>query len=206
MEIQGSPSSSRSTRAGADAEVTCLLQNWKARGQKAEEALLRATYPVLRAMSQSALSKSQLSAWCQATEIANEAYLRIREQQHFDWKNREHFYAIAACVVRRLVIDESRERAAQKRGADYDFVPIELAEQVASAGSLDCPRLADLERALKDLAREDPRSAQLVELRFFAGLTIEEAAVAMECSQATATRSWRFARAWLSNALLDVAP
>lgn len=206
MGTQQSSNNFCSNDLGINEDITHLLDTWRTRGQACEEALLRATYPTLRALSQSALSKSQASVWCQATEIANEAYLRIREQQNFHWRNREHFYAIAACVVRRLVIDDSRGRAALKRGSEFDLVPIDLAESVPSSDSFDSPRRVDLERVIQRLAHEDPRSAQLVELRFYSGLTIEEAALAMECSQATATRIWRFARAWLSNALADHAP
>lgn len=179
-------------------EITVLLKRWAENVPGSESELLGATYPMLRALSQAALCRGSGSNSPEATELAHEAYLRLREQQEFGWQNREHFYAIAARMVRRLLIDHIRERASLKRGADFEFVPLEVvAEELDREGIRNIEWL-DLDRALEALEKIDSRCAKLVELRYFAGLTLEEVAEILECSTPTVTRMWRFTRAWLS--------
>jgi RNA polymerase sigma factor (TIGR02999 family) len=117
------------------------------------------------------------------------------------WHDRTHFFAIASRIMRRLLVDHARAKMAQKRGSDAPRV--EFTEQEAIKPSLDAAELIDLDRALDELAAEAPRLGRLVELRFFSGLGIDEAASLLDCSTRTAKRDWAFARAWLLNRLSD---
>jgi RNA polymerase sigma factor (TIGR02999 family) len=179
-------------------DVTDLLARWRAGDLGARDTLLRALYPALRALAQRELSAGARIS-LRATELANEAFLRLVDQRA-PWQNKTHFLAIAAHVVRRVVVDLIRERAAEKRGANVDFVTLRQAEHVDAELADEIDWLA-LDSALSQLERRDAQAAQLVELRYFAGMSNAEAAEHLGVSIATATRVWQFARAFLHRRL-----
>ncbi len=131
----------------------------------------------------------------------NEAYLRLRGLGDVPWHDRTHFFAIASRIMRRILVDHARAKMAQKRGADTPRVMLAEGRHEEMQTSMDVAELIDLDRALDELNTAAPRLARLVELRFFAGLGIEEASALLDCSPRTAKRDWAFARAWLLNRL-----
>jgi RNA polymerase sigma factor (TIGR02999 family) len=178
--------------------VTALLQRWKAGDRGVENELVAAIYPALRDIARSQLRRNGGALTLQPTELVNEAYERLVRQQGVDWQNRSHFLAIAAEVVRRVVIDFHRERGAEKRGAGIAFVAIDdhaAIDAVGDDGNFDW---LSFDQALQELAAEEPMCARVVELRVFADLPVE--AIAETCGSSTATvgRQWRFARTWLA--------
>jgi RNA polymerase sigma factor (TIGR02999 family) len=134
----------------------------------------------------------------QATELVNEAFLRLVDVQQIDWQNRTHFLAMSARLMRRVLVDLARARRADKRGGDAIRVTFDEAAIVGIAPDADVIRLDD---ALKALAALDERKSQVVELRFFGGLTADETAAALQVSSKTVLRDWEFARAWLQREL-----
>ena len=178
-----------------DIDITGLLTAWSKGDDSVEAPLMSAVYGVLRRLAQKVLSGESLGHTLQATEIVNEAYLRLVKQRGVPWQNRNHFFAIAAKMMRRILVDHTRRRChgqvikvGEPLALDSDF-------QITS--NLVDPELLSLDRALSKLGKKHPKQAQLVELRFFAGLTISEAATFLAISEATANRDWRMARAWL---------
>jgi RNA polymerase sigma factor (TIGR02999 family) len=181
-------------------ELTALLQQWRKGDQAAESKLMDAVYPVLRALAHRQLSAGK-SMTLQPTELAHEAYFKLAGQRHIDWQNRGHFFSIAARIVRRVVIDYLRERAAEKRGGDQQIVSLDhLAEADVPLVESNTDWLR-IDKLLTELEVFDPASARVVEMRYFVGLTIEETAMATDTSTATLGRQWRTARAWLHQRL-----
>jgi RNA polymerase sigma factor (TIGR02999 family) len=181
-------------------ELTALLQQWRKGDQAAESELMNAVYPVLRAFAHRQLSASK-SMTLQPTELAHEAYFKLAGQRHIDWQNRAHFFSIAARIVRRVVIDYLRERAAEKRGGREQTISLEhLIEMDVPVVECDTDWLR-IDKLLTELEVFDADSARLVEMRYFVGLTIEETAMATGASTATLGRQWRTARAWLHQRL-----
>ena len=174
-------------------EVTLLLDELSQDGNSREslDQLLPLVYNELRRLAGSFLNREHAVS-IQTTELVHEAYFRLTQQRSVDWNNRGQFFAIAAQAMRRILIDAARARKSIKRGVEK--VPISDAPTV----SVEVDRhLLDLDRALADLSEFDPEQAKLVELRYFAGLTIEETAQVMGVSPATVKREWSIARAWL---------
>jgi RNA polymerase sigma factor (TIGR02999 family) len=184
--------------------ITQLLSSWREGDRDAEKALMEHLYPVLRGLVGAQLRRAPSGLTLSATELANEAYIRLEQQREVDWKNREHFFAITATVVRRVVIDYLRERSAEKRGAG------QIGLQFDELHSGDMPSVGDqidwlaLDQALNQLHLLDPDCARVVELRVFGGLGMERIAEVCGSSTATVGRQWRFARNWLAEQL-DVA-
>jgi RNA polymerase sigma factor (TIGR02999 family) len=178
--------------------ITALLEAWKGGDRSAENALAAHIYPVLRDLARSQVRRNAGLLTLRATELANEAYERLHRQQHVDWQNRHHFFAIAATVIRRVVVDYLRHRGAEKRGSESWFIPIED----AADRDLAVPdRMVDwiaLDQALSKLHDEDRDSARVAELRLFSALSLEEIAEITNSSIATVGRHWRFARVWLA--------
>jgi RNA polymerase sigma factor (TIGR02999 family) len=188
--------------------VTELLDAWKRGDRSVENALAARIYPVLRDLAGSQVRRNAGVLTLSATELAHEAYARLHDQKSVDWRNRQHFFAIAATVIRRVVIDYLRMRSADKRGGGIVFVALDEsqeAESDADAGDGLVDWLA-LDEALNRLAEVDPECARVVELRLFSGLTVEEIAAATASSTATVGRQWRFARVWLSRRLAAGGP
>lgn len=176
-------------------EVTLLLDELGAgpdgRNRGTLDKLLPLVYDELRRLAGSFLNREKAVS-IQTTELVHEAYFKMTEQRAVDWKNRGQFFAIAAQAMRRILIDSARHRNAQKNSGT------KIALDEALTVSVETPRdLLDLDRALTELEEFDPQQSRIVELRYFAGLTIEETAEVLRISPATVKREWSIARAWL---------
>ncbi len=175
-------------------EVTQVLIDWSKGEQGAAERLMPLIYDELRQVARGYLRRERADHTLQATGLVHEAYLRLVDQTATSWQNRAQFFGVAACVMRRLLVDHARRHRAEKRGGDWEKVEFDDALAAGLPRSLD---LVALDEALQELARVDPRQSQVVELRFFGGLTTEEAGEVLEVSPRTIKREWRRARAWL---------
>ena len=197
-----SPQSSPHGAARPDAVgVTELLLAWGAGDRAALDALMPTVYAELRRQAERALRRESAGHTLQATALVHEAYLRLVDQNRVAWRNRAHFFAIAAQMMRRVLVDHARTRLAAKRGGELQRVTLgDVGAGTADQGDGDIDLLA-LHDALELLATIDPRQARLVELRYFGGLGIEETAEALEVSPATVKRDWAVARAWLRREL-----
>ncbi|NOT44748.1 MAG: RNA polymerase subunit sigma-70 [Acidobacteria bacterium] len=178
----------------AAGEVTRLLDDLNAGDEEALPLLLPLVYDELRRIAARRLHHEPSGHPLQATALVHEAYLRLVGQHEVRWKNRSHFFAVAAQAMRRVLVDHARARLAGKRGGVQARVPL---DDVVVASEPPPGDLVALDEALDRLARHDPHQARLVELRFFAGLTVEETADVLGISDTTVKREWRMARAWL---------
>jgi RNA polymerase sigma factor (TIGR02999 family) len=188
-------------------EVTELLRAWGGGDAQAPESLVRLVYAELRRQAQLALRREDEGHTLQPTALVHEAWLRLGDQ-HARWESRTQFFAIAAQIMRRVLLDHARSRHAFKRGGGGVQVSLSDADDsVAHRGSpaadssLDAVELIALDDALERLAVLDPQKARLVDLRYFAGLSIPEAAAALGVSTATVGREWAIARMWLRREL-----
>jgi RNA polymerase sigma factor (TIGR02999 family) len=179
---------------GAGPEVTGLLRAWRAGDADAGEDLLARIYAELKKLAAAQLRGERLEHTLQTTALVHEAYLRLLDQRGVDWRDRAHFFGLAATMMRRVLIDHARTRNAKKRARP------ELAITLATRHGSDV-ELLDLDRSLSRLQQSYPRQARVVEMRYFADLEIEEIAVCLEVSPATVKRDWQFARAWLASDL-----
>jgi RNA polymerase sigma factor (TIGR02999 family) len=179
-------------------EVSQLLRQWSDGDRAAFDALLPLVYDELRRLAGSFFRHERPGHTLQTTALVHEAYFRLAGQDRVAWQNRPHFFAIAAQAMRRVLVDHARRLAAARRIGPEARTPIGLAAELAVA---DCAELLDLDDALLRLTELSPRQARIVELRFFAGMTVAEAAEALELSVPTVVRDWRFARAWLRREL-----
>jgi RNA polymerase sigma factor (TIGR02999 family) len=175
-------------------EVTQLLQKWRTGDHQVEGRLFDLVYEELHRMASGCMNREQGGHILQATALAHEAYLRLVDQKQKNWQNRLHFLAVAALVMRRVLVDYARNRNTQKRGGNVAQLSLEQEFAIAENGSSD---LLDLDRALDALARIDSRQARVVELRFFAGMTEEEIGQVLSLSPRMVRREWSMARAWL---------
>lgn len=187
----------RATQASTD--VTALLRAWSDGDAAAGDTVVALVYAQLRRQASRYLARERRDHTLRPTALVNEAYLRLVQQRSVVWQDRSQFFAVAATVMRRLLVDYARQHGASKRGA-VRTVSLDDGETVALAPAPDLDILA-LNDALTELAAADPLRARLIELRFFAGLTTEETAEALCVSTATVTRGWRVARAWLHSRL-----
>ena len=179
---------------GSSAAVTQLLSDWSKGDQSALEQLLPMVYGELRRLASAYLRRERPDHTLQSTALVHEAFLRLVDQHDVQWRSRAHFYAIAVQMIRRILVDYARAQQAEKRGSGAVKLALDEAVGVPMRSDVD---LLGLNDALDRLAGFDPRQSRLVELRFFAGLSIEETAEAMEMSPATIKREWSSARAWL---------
>ncbi len=168
----------------------------------AMDAAVPALYEELRQLARSYLRRERSDHTLQPTALVHESYLRLRNQQTVDWNNRLEFLSIAARMMRRILADHAKARGAEKRGGSLVKVQLDAALNFCSNRAID---VAAVDDALRDLEAMDPRQAQLVELRFFGGLTIEETAEAMSLSPATVKREWMTARRWLQREIAEKA-
>jgi RNA polymerase sigma factor (TIGR02999 family) len=182
----------------APRSVTVLLAEWSRGNRGAFNELLPLVYAELRRIAARRLRSERGNHTLQPTALVHEVYLRLVDQRQVDWKNRAHFFGVAAQVMRRILVDHARRRSAGKRGEGVQCVSIEEAKEVS--GSNEIPILA-LDHALARLKQVDPELAWIVELRAFGGLSIEESAHFLEVSPSTAKRDWRTAKAWLNREL-----
>lgn len=174
-------------------EVTQLLLAWGQGNEAARDQLIPLVHRELRRLARGHLRREQPDHTLQTSALVNEAYLRLVDQ-HVSWQGRAHFFGIAARLMRQILVDHARARLRFKRGGDQVQVSLAEAAQLAEAKSAD---LLALDDALQTLAIMDSQQGRIVELRFFAGLTIEETAEVIGLSTATVEREWRAARAWL---------
>ncbi|MCE3284493.1 MAG: polymerase sigma factor [Steroidobacteraceae bacterium] len=179
----------------ARGDVTRLLAAAESGDRSAFDDLYRSVYDELRRIAQANMRREGRGHTLQPTALVNEAYLRLGPLGS-SWENRRHFFGAAAEAMRRILVDHARKRLASKRGAEYERVTLSGAELDMPAAEQDLDVL-QIDAALQQLRAEAPRLADLVNLRFFAGLSIQDAAQALEISPATAKRDWAFARAWL---------
>jgi RNA polymerase sigma factor (TIGR02999 family) len=179
-------------------DVTALLGEWSRGNHDALNDLLPLVYAELRRMAARRLRRERADHTLQPTALVHEAYLRLIDQRQVDWSDRAHFYGVAAQVMRRILVDHARRRNAGKRGEGVPRVSLERAQLTATRAEI--PVLA-LNEALTRLEGIDRGLAQIVELRAFGGLTIEESARVLKVSPATAKREWRAAKAWLTREL-----
>lgn len=180
-------------------EVTSLLQHWSGGDRQALERLMPLVYGELRRVAGAYLKAERPDHTLQPTALVHEAYLRLIDQKRVVWQNRAHFFGIAAQMMRRILVDHARRRQASKRDAER----LRILSGAGEASAENAPDLLALDSALQGLQRLDPRQARIVELRFFAGLTVEETAEVANVSPATVKREWRTARAWLRREIGD---
>lgn len=173
--------------------VTQLLQAWGRGDAQAREDLVPLVYQELRRRASAYLRRERPDHTLQPTSLVHEAYLRLTAQKRVSWSNRTHFFALAAQLMRRILVDHARERQAAKRPGG---IRVTLDEGLRAVPPPDCELLM-LDDALRDLEQLDPRQAHIVELKYFAGLSETEVAAALSLSRATVTREWQSARAWL---------
>jgi len=181
-------------------DVTRILSAIEQGDRHAAEQLLPLVYDELRKLAAAKLAKETPGQTLQATALVHEAYVRlVNVDKAQEWDSRGHFFAAAAEAMRRILVDRAREKGSAKRGGTLrrlDIDAVDLATRATPA------QLLAIDDALAKLAREDPSAAKLVELRYFAGLTVDEAGKALGMSTATAYRHWNYARAWLHGELL----
>ena len=176
-------------------DVTRLLAAWGQGDTKALENLIPLVYEELHRLAERHLARERAGHTLQPTAVVHEAYLKLVDQKRVAWKNRGHFFAVAAQAMRRLLVDHARRHAAAKRGGAVTLVPLEAVADPAVA-----PTEADvlaLDRALEKLAALDATQAKVVELRYFGGLTLDETADVLGASASTVGRAFRLAKAWL---------
>ena len=174
--------------------VSKLLLNWGQGDQGAREALIPLVYEELRRLARRYLRRERPDHTLQSAALVNEAYLRLIRQEHPQWQNRAHFFGVAAQLMRHILVDHARNRAAAKRGAGAPRLTLDPDIALPQERDVDLMALDD---ALNQLAALDPQQSRLVELRFFGGLSIEETSVVLGVSPATVKREWATARAWL---------
>jgi RNA polymerase sigma factor (TIGR02999 family) len=185
-------------------DVTKILSAVESGDPGAAERLLPLVYDELRLLAARKLAREQPGQTLQATALVHEAYLRlVGSEKERHWQSRRHFFAAAAEAMRRILIENARRKQADKHGGAVDRIDVELAELPAFERD---DRLLRLDEALAQLEKHRPAHAQLVKLRFFAGLTISEAAAVLEISTATADRYWAYARAWLQREMAPTNP
>ncbi len=180
-------------------DVTQVLRELSDGDQHAPARLMPLVYDELRKLSQGYLQDERRDHTLQATALVHEAYIRLVDWENVTWQNRAHFFAVAAQVMRRILVDHARERSAQKRGGGMPKLSLDEAVSFAQEREVD---LVALDDALKSLAQLDETQSKIVELRFFGGLTIEETAEALGISPATVKREWTLAKAWLHKTIV----
>jgi len=178
--------------------ITQLLDKWSAGDKAALDQLMPMVYDELRRLARSYLRRQPQNNSLQATALVNEAYLRLIDQRAVAFESRAQFFGLAATMMRNILVDHARARLSEKRGGSQLMLSMSKADRLSPKPDLD---LVALDDALNDLAAIKPQHSRLVELRFFGGLTIEEAAQVLGVSHATVERDWSFARAWLRREL-----
>lgn len=181
----------------APSEITRLLRDWRNGEPDALDRLTPLVYDELHLIASRHMSREWRVSMYQTTALVSEAYLKLMGQRKLDWQNRAHFFAIAAQIMRRILVDDARRQVRQKRGGGFRGTELEEASAATSPPALDAVDALALDDALTKLEALDPDQARIVELRFFGGLTIEEAAEVMRVSPATIKREWALAKGWL---------
>jgi RNA polymerase sigma factor (TIGR02999 family) len=175
-------------------DVTALLQNWCRGEERALEELIPLVYSELHRLAHLYMVRERPDRTLQTSALVNEAYLRLVDARRIPWKDRAHFFAISANLMRRILVDFARKRGYKKRGGDARKVELDEAFVPSPARGAD---LVALDEALEQLGELDPRKAKVIELKFFGGLTPEQTAEVLQVSPDTVYRDWRLAKVWL---------
>jgi len=186
----------KSPESSRPAAVTQVLAEWSRGDRAALERLVPLIYPELRRIAGRQLRRERSDHTLQPTELVHEVFLQLVDQRHATWDSRAQFFAVAAQLMRRILVDHARSRQALKRGGAITKVALEAQAVDASTDPVAAEVLA-VDQALERLAARDPDQARIVELRFFGGLSVEETAHVMQRSARTIKREWRLAKAWL---------
>src|SRR6185436_7583398 len=181
-------------------EITRILDGARRGEPKAAEEFLPLVYEELRRLAAHKMANEVPGQTLQPTALVHEAWLRLSQQSRSDWKNREQFFAVAAEVMRRILVDRARRRRAQKHGGDLERVDVDAVELPFTGGD---GLVLQVHEALERLAAEDSEKAQVVKLRFFVGLENAEVATLLGVSEKTVQRHWAFAKAWLTRAMRE---
>jgi RNA polymerase sigma factor (TIGR02999 family) len=184
--------------ASSTSRVTRLLLDWTDGNERARDEVLPLVYDELRRLAALYLLRERHDHTLQPTALVHEAYLRLVDQRQVNWRNRAQFVGLAAVMMRRILVNYARDRAAGKRGGDLQKVPLSDADEPGRPEDVDVIVLHD---ALDQLSAIDSRKSRIVELKFFGGLTTNEIAEFLQLSPATVERDWSFARAWLYDAI-----
>lgn len=179
-------------------EITQLLIAWNQGDQSARDELTPLIYDELRRLARGYLRRERINHTLQPTALVHEAFLRLIDQSKVNWQNRAHFFGAAARLMRQILINHAEARRAAKRGGEAERISLNDVDHFAVGREID---LIALNEALNNLERIDPQQGQIVEMRYFSGLTIEEIAEVMGVSPATVKREWSTARAWLRREL-----
>jgi RNA polymerase sigma factor (TIGR02999 family) len=177
-------------------EVSRLLVDWGNGDQGALDELMPLVYDELRRLAGRYMRRESQGHTLQTSALVNEAYVRLVDQKSVHWQNRAHFFGVAAQLMRRILVDHARSRSRAKRGGGAQMVSL-----VEPAATSEVAEVIALDDALKNLAEMDPRKSQIVEMKFFGGLTTEEVAEVLKVTSRTVEREWRKAKAWLNRAL-----
>jgi len=183
---------------GAETNITQMLHQWSEGEPEAINDLFPMVYSELHRQAVAYLRRERENHTLQPTALVHEAYLKLLGQRHVEWKSRGHFFAIAAQAMRRILVDYAKGRHRQKRGGADENIPLEEALIAADESNVN---IIALDEALNRLAESDPQQERVVELRYFAGLSLEETAATLGISRATAARDWTMAKAWLHREL-----
>ncbi len=179
-------------------EVTRLLLAWSGGDAAASEQLMSAVYEELRQLARGYLRREREGHTLQPTALVHEAYVRLVDGTQIDWQSRAQFYGIAARVMRQVLVDHARRKAAAKRGGSVQIIPLEEVGELVDNGAVD---FVALDAALQSLAVDYPRPSKVVELRFFGGMAAREISAVLQVTDRTIERDWEFARLWLRRAL-----
>ncbi len=182
----------------ANGDVTQLLSEWRDGDRAALDRLIPLVYEQLRTIASRFLRRERPGHTLQSTALVHEAYVKLMDQNRSDWQSRAHFYGVAATIIRNILVDHARARNAAKRGGPQPALSLDEALAVANSKDLD---LVAVDDALLNLSRIHPQQARIVELRFFAGLTIEETAEVLRISESTVKRDWIVAKTWIYRTL-----
>ena len=184
-------------------QATRMLIDWSNGNREAAAGLMPLVYDELRRLARGYLQRERADHTLQATGLVHEAYLRLVDQKTTTWQSRAHFFGVAAQLMRRILVDYARRHRTEKRGGERTKIEFNEALAPSASRSLDVIALDD---ALHDLAALNPQHSQIVELRFFGGMTTEEVAEVLDVSPRTVQREWRMARAWLRRQIFGGAP
>ena len=178
-------------------DVTRLLHEWQSGRREALDRLMPLVYDELHVIASRHMSRESRPGALQTTALVNEAYMKLVDQRDVDWHSRAHFFAIAATLMRRILVDNARHDQRAKRGGDAIAVSLDEAPGIAHATAVDAVDTIALDAALSRLQQIDAEQGRIVELRFFGGLTVEETAEVLKRSPATIKREWALAKGWL---------
>lgn len=183
---------------GRTHDVTALLLAWRGGDEEALQVLLPLVHRELRQLAQRRMAGERPGHLLQPTALVNEVYMRLVDVRQVRWHDRSHFFAMTACLMRRILVDVARAQKSRKRGGAFQRVTLDLDQQATPDARVD---VIAVDTALQALAAQFPRKADVVELRFFGGLSVEETAEVLAISPETVNRDWKFAKSWLLRAL-----